>query len=437
MPAPKRAKQTKGNEPNFPGGVPALDTGSLTSNMSSTIARRIRGRKGVLESMPTMPLDVIGMKSAWSHVDGLPECPSFLSEPPYASLVFLTYCHNCLKQAQGPGRLFIQFAARYCKKCDNEQFVDEGNEDLVRLFDEIESVTGEQPPRTALGYALFRFANVGMASETTQQLGNSLLMSMRPLQRFSLMLNAWVYNKKSERKAQLREEKRSKVDAIEPSILERLRGMGWQDELDKSNPDLLPHSLGREPFARKSGVLTDRGWAKIEDQAVAWVEEQRDQRLWALRDKVLTPRFRLFAKFIRDWVSEGWPVDEDDDLPIPSTGCRFLDYVLMPEVQDVLDAPDDMTVTEQYLNQALKSQLPREELHMKLEEMPGPLPGGVELMYMATSLFDCASCEQQFMTYPEVLAHRCRPQWQDRSEVKNPLAWDAIAKSYARANSEW
>ena len=38
---------------------------------------------------------------------------------------------------------------------DTYRFVDKGNEDLARLFDEIEAVTGEQPPRTERGGDIF------------------------------------------------------------------------------------------------------------------------------------------------------------------------------------------------------------------------------------------------------------------------------------------
>lgn len=35
-------------------------------------------------------------RAARRNVDGLPDCPSFLSEPAYANLVFDTHCHVCL-----------------------------------------------------------------------------------------------------------------------------------------------------------------------------------------------------------------------------------------------------------------------------------------------------------------------------------------------------
>lgn len=36
-------------------------------------------------------------KAARANVEGLPECPSYLSEPQYANLVFSPHCHVSLE----------------------------------------------------------------------------------------------------------------------------------------------------------------------------------------------------------------------------------------------------------------------------------------------------------------------------------------------------
>ena len=34
-------------------------------------------------------------KAARKNVDGLPDCPPFMSEPAYANLLFCAFCHVC------------------------------------------------------------------------------------------------------------------------------------------------------------------------------------------------------------------------------------------------------------------------------------------------------------------------------------------------------
>ncbi|KAG6813335.1 hypothetical protein H0H92_011883 [Tricholoma furcatifolium] len=100
---------------------------SATDAGGSKSRRMVRGKRGKLEQMAELPLDVlfeifgqlepidilnlsrtskslrnilmsrssIGVwRNARAHVEGLPECPDDMSEPAYANLVFYPYCHR-------------------------------------------------------------------------------------------------------------------------------------------------------------------------------------------------------------------------------------------------------------------------------------------------------------------------------------------------------
>ncbi|PCH45142.1 hypothetical protein WOLCODRAFT_155148 [Wolfiporia cocos MD-104 SS10] len=58
--------------------------------------------------------------SAWrdsrDNVPGLPDCPTHMSEPAYADLLFMKYCQSCLQPHAGTP--FWDFHARYCKRCE-------------------------------------------------------------------------------------------------------------------------------------------------------------------------------------------------------------------------------------------------------------------------------------------------------------------------------
>ncbi|KAH9920081.1 uncharacterized protein B0H18DRAFT_957257 [Fomitopsis serialis] len=54
-------------------------------------------------------------KRCRQNVEGLPECPSHLSEPAYADLVFSKHCHGCNKS--GVSKIIWEASARYCDNC--------------------------------------------------------------------------------------------------------------------------------------------------------------------------------------------------------------------------------------------------------------------------------------------------------------------------------
>ena len=188
-------------------------------------------------------------------------------------------------------------------------------------------------------------------------------------------------------------------------------------------------------------------WAKIRDEAVAWIELQRDKRLRDHRNKVMAPRFSLFKKFIGAWAAKLWPIGQDDDFPISSKVLSCLDYVLMPQVQSVLDVREGAVVTWEVLEEHVEPILPllvfdwlddrKDELRAKLEEVFDSLPKGEEALHLATSLFDCTACGERFMTFMEVLEHRCRYEIRkDNGYQTKPLAWQTIARANLRQPGE-
>ncbi|TBU50707.1 hypothetical protein BD309DRAFT_848319 [Dichomitus squalens] len=340
---------------------------------------------------------------ALTHVEGLPQCPPFLNEPSYASLVFSKYCHNCLKRAPLVDRVFIIFSARYCKECENERLVTQEHEQFQLLLGEIEDVVSERPKFTSYGYParyhlpeLVAFSKSWNAragnAEAQTQLVRDFAASVKSRNQFAKLFRVWALRKKQARNKELRDEREAKKNAI----IERLRTLGWGDELDQMDSSSRDRSLGREPLFKKRGPLTDRVvWANMQDEAVAWIELQRGKRLRRLRDKVMDPRFRLCERFLQIWAADYWPIDEYDDLPIPSTALQFRDYLLMPEIRSVLDVPDNVAVTWEVLREKLGPLLPglvrewiescKEELRAKLEVVFSSFQEGVDPMRLVTT----------------------------------------------------
>ncbi|KAL6303851.1 hypothetical protein BKA93DRAFT_734245, partial [Sparassis latifolia] len=59
-------------------------------------------------------------RRAQLNVPGLPYCPSFLSEPAYASLVFEETCARCACGNVGLEWIIWEFRARCCRECQEQ-----------------------------------------------------------------------------------------------------------------------------------------------------------------------------------------------------------------------------------------------------------------------------------------------------------------------------
>nr|VWO99937.1 Hemagglutinin-like secreted protein [Ganoderma boninense] len=135
--------------------------------------RHVRGRRGGLEGMPRMPLDILFeifgflhprdvlslartskafrallmsrdsapfWKQARRKLKTLPEPPFYLSEPAYANLLFFPNCHICLKPKIQT--VVWVFAARFCPACLRSSFITSSAE-LEHLIRVMKNVDGK------------------------------------------------------------------------------------------------------------------------------------------------------------------------------------------------------------------------------------------------------------------------------------------------------
>ncbi|KAI0689362.1 hypothetical protein C8T65DRAFT_817778 [Cerioporus squamosus] len=130
--------------------VAQTQSNTATSQVPA-LRRHIRGRLGGLQNMPDMPLDILieifkfmhlrdllnlarttkgfraflmsrksepFWRAARRQIEDLPQCPTFLSEPAYANLMFFSHCHGCLKP--NIKAVMWEFLVRYCPKCKSD-----------------------------------------------------------------------------------------------------------------------------------------------------------------------------------------------------------------------------------------------------------------------------------------------------------------------------
>ncbi|OBZ71705.1 hypothetical protein A0H81_08983, partial [Grifola frondosa] len=396
---------------------------------TSGTRRAIRGRRGSLKDMPKMPLDIIFeisthleprdllhlartnkdfralftsrassealWKAARRNVDGLPDCPPFLSELEYANLMFSSHCHFCLKN--GCARIICRVYVRCCSSCMNTEFT---SSDVIL-------------PSTSLTVQQFRDylvpSHVRYSHHVCQGLAEKVAQALRDvpaeksvkfLEKQKLLANGsewhaalledWILAKRASRAEELKAMKRQRYEAI----IARLRKDGWGPELDFMKEFNETWEFSRLDAFRQTAKLTDKTWPKVEEGLRPHLEGIRERVLYHEREKVLKPRFGQFKDLISDFY--GSVAHNKKFMP------HLIDFLMMPEFKALGDAPNARIITTEDIGGSqggagfvlLKYITPHED---------------VELFDLATAVFSCKRRGHfdSLHRYPDILADGC------------------------------
>ncbi|KAL1942082.1 hypothetical protein VTO73DRAFT_6612 [Trametes versicolor] len=465
---PPRKKARKGTaraEPPTSGTPPGQAAESTIEGPATTDAgpsnrnpprRAIRGRRGGLKDMPNMPLDILieifscmhprdllniartskafraflmsrsaapFWKAARKQVGGLPECPSFLSEPQYANLLFFTNCHNCLKP--NIQTTVWEIYARYCQPCKDKLILPDvfnGHALLREIKTEVEVDVTEfitviyvsQTKHVPYHMACFHLPEVLRLQEkwkgcTTdnektrciQEQADTLKERKAPLN----ALRLWKAAQLDGRAAELEAIRQARVQ----SILERLRQEGWEDELGRMSRYTL-HRLEALKVVRKAQKLTENAWRSIRQEVVDYVEGVRTARLAHERHQLICERLNILHDVITAREDFKGRRTAKSDIQ-----AGFADLALAPQFQALAEAPSTTEITRADF-EALQDTIPalaaewfaerKAELLPKVEAVL-KAPDGIDPLSLAIVTFHCASCEREDLRWPNILAHKC------------------------------
>ncbi|KAG8959673.1 hypothetical protein FRC03_007649 [Tulasnella sp. 419] len=344
---------------------------SSTNDSASTgkVSKRLQGRLAGLMNMPIdifaeiccylKPLDLLHLvwsskairsvlmsktsKPIWrtarkNQVPDLPECPSILTEPQYATLVFTTICQGC--GCLRASRNFIGLYARYCSECVDDYVMKlnptevslSANRNLLRsvgwdvlvyliptsLAREVGDSSREKwkwttrelmdnlavewsKPRTAEAKLTFLASRMDMVGEIMTHVTDLL---------------EWQNN---QRARQIKEEKDIRK-ARYNSIKERLGKLGWEDS------DLPTHRWGVSQrkwyqLVERKQMLTDKVWKNLYPKLVPLLEEFRIENMNVERDRRVTSRALIISpnySQLRESLFK-----EHDDIFFPVFLCGF------------------------------------------------------------------------------------------------------------------
>ncbi|KAF8997057.1 hypothetical protein BDQ17DRAFT_1329561 [Cyathus striatus] len=342
------------------------------SGKSTTVAKKVRGRRGALKQLPEMPLDILYeqlepldlvqltrtskalrkilsekstlfiWRQARSNMDGIPECPDDLSEPAYATFLFETHCIGC--QSSRHNILYCwELHARWCTKCiwEGDRFVRRNgygvpdyNYDVYRLSPKIIIECGAKRNRR------------------TQEL-----------------------------------------------IKNRLGALGWADEINN-----LPEKSRLEihPLVRPQKELTDRNWQNIRPQLITFLEDEKQNRI----NQLELERFLMHRTTHQNQTYQ-------QIIPPPAHL-----FIFEPFRRLILDTPisSDLTAKDfENIQEGLdtfflewKQEKDNELVRMVLG---GPvsqtdLLNAETILTRATTAFNCKLCYKGSIHYPRILVHK-------------------------------
>ncbi|KZT11467.1 uncharacterized protein LAESUDRAFT_692353 [Laetiporus sulphureus 93-53] len=435
--------------------------GPVVGTPTEAPRRVIRRKRGGLKDILNMPFDVLfeifsqlhprdllnlarttkdfrtflmSRKSAnlWKvsrqHVEGLPDCPPYLSEPAYANLAFFPYCHGCLRT--NIHNIIWEFNVRYCRTCKKSLIVPSYYFELpseihdsaitlsrAEMFNDISS-TGRHRWRM---YHKKQYEDIMQAwkqlskdTSSWQIWVDNHRMRVKQIEEHAPLCKIWYEVKVASRAAELEQIRQDRLH----SIVDKLRDMGWTEELNKlTSRDFYP--LSEHAHVRTSRPLTERGWQKISADLVAVMEDIKEQRLKEERREVFLRRMSRISSLVAD----------DYMTPRRTAASEFnptvVDLVLMPQMRAIIDVPGDTIVdNEETLNmihQLLPSLIDEWQSDVKatlhnLMKQDFPDDGYGNPLDLAIAYFNCAHCGKIY-PYPQVIAHRClRPAWAPYNE---------------------
>ncbi|KIM79642.1 hypothetical protein PILCRDRAFT_823182 [Piloderma croceum F 1598] len=436
-----------------------------------------KGKKGRLGALPDMPLDILFeifghlrpydilrlaqttkalrhilmrrsavsvWKDARSNVEGLPDCPSDLTEPQYARLAFDPFCFHC----DAPNVHTVLWACRLrsCQKCiNNGRFMDSSSAVHRMQLISGASHTYSILPRGSVKLGKYSRRHIIVTAEFDDiwakldaLAGDKISLdkfleerqaTVAAIQSHASLCEQWYQELSTGRQEQLQGMKGRRKEAI----FTKLREMGWGDEIDKNSAcSLVP--LTAHALVKKPQELTDRIWNNIKQPLVEILEELKEKRLTAERLATFKKRQNLIATLLKAYTRER-PVTEV--IPGPTDVCNMDEFRTIIEDTDV-----DVEVTEANFKEAMNRlpQLVTEWRITKDEELVHIMneyvtPSGSRRnesqpqhdhtqLELATTFFQCKICNTS-ISYPRILVHSCvhslRDYWRDYDEFRCKL----------------
>ncbi|PIL35912.1 hypothetical protein GSI_01572 [Ganoderma sinense ZZ0214-1] len=413
-----------------------MNAAQTTQNAAGVVAvatqsgsrRHLRGRRGGLEGMPHMPLDILFeifgflhprdvlnlartskafrallmsrdstpfWKQARRKLKTLPDPPYYLSEPAYANLLFFPHCHICLKP--NIQSIIWIFAARFCSACFRSSFTlrTTGQEKLMWQMTNVDGnpfqmanlVYSEKIIRKHKGKVYkSEIETMGMewAALKNYEEREKYILDRRVFvaecKAFTERLSEWKETYDATKSSELNDLKQERLRAVK----ERLYEEGWGYILDNAEwgPTVNEHLIDLKAV-NKPSRLTDKTYLKTA------LETYRLQNIPRTAKTDREPGFAELAHMpsIRTLIMQ----DESND--VVKEALRVLLYSIPNLIAQWTDANEQMFA--------------RKALDALGDNFQGFTEDPAALLDLAIVSFVCTRCDRTGLRWPGILAHPC------------------------------
>ncbi|KDQ62605.1 hypothetical protein JAAARDRAFT_465990 [Jaapia argillacea MUCL 33604] len=346
---------------------------------------------------------------------GLPACPSHLSEPCYASLIFDSVCQNCYQREVQDDHVVWELGSRLCRNC------------LVQLtehhWNPFEADIKDLNWTTLYTY-FYKSDHREFVRELAKLGGTArqkyLDQCAREAQEkitHAENLRTWVAEMARLRRQEMEAAKQRRLNDIET----RLHTLGWGRDLQFIQREYDYHrQFQNVPGVSTAEDLTEEDWELISPAIVAFMQSIKEIRLAAELRAATTERLRLLDQLLESHHSK-----QQLKKPFPQT----IDFCSLPMFRDVIDVPTAVELADVELGlldleptlPALIDSWETTRAGELLKLIPSDfLPkrtkkstrNVVNMLDLAVAIFQCQKCAE-IRAYPSVMVHRC--QYSERS----------------------
>ncbi|CDO78286.1 hypothetical protein BN946_scf184674.g8 [Trametes cinnabarina] len=222
---------------------------------------------------------------------------------------------------------------------------------------------------------------------------------------YAHLLEKWWQNRKRNRAQELEALKTQRLS----DISDRLTRLGWGDEIRR----LCDTDEGRAKLRRINSVfqpakLTDKTFENVRRNMTELLTETRNTLAKEKRQATLSNNLKLLTTAL-----------EAHYVQIPRTPrmlCRpyVADILFEPEIKAALTSSTADLLTAQDLASVTLTvcqrweELVKQELRAMVRAEVGDIDDDIDPLQLAVAFFSCSRCHNAALRYPEVLAHRCR-----------------------------
>ncbi|KAF9234867.1 hypothetical protein BU15DRAFT_52049, partial [Melanogaster broomeanus] len=268
-------------------------------------------------------------KTARSQVEGLPDCPSDLSEPQYANLVFYPRCHVSTIQLCHGTIADVALALRAC--CINHslavapQFALKIPDIFADKFVEHEYSYSDKEQSDAC----FKEYS-SLPQDKREEYLAAKRLQVCAIDKHADECEAWHKDMTDARKF---EREGARVERA-VGIFTRLKGLGYEAEINHCGTNRI-EATHRSVF-NSTKTLTDKEWDRVRPQLEQAMQEYRSHRL---EEAVYNPRRKLLVElydaYIRQPAPSGAAVDLLPDIVDLAHLPTFDTIIKLPEGTDV------------------------------------------------------------------------------------------------------